>query len=211
MAYKKTEIYTCESPIAGKQVYFKSNQDMTGLGASVTGASPFTPSRGTQVNNGFCEANSPKIPRISVVVGNRKKTTLCSPTVADAQGNTVNRNLLMPKRTFKQIASATAKVVSCYVEIYGIKYAWNMPRWQYDKITGELDALGIKVATRTDEDTLVWGASAPKPARVQKFDSAGEDGGNTYGTFCSLAKENDLPEGWTIVSGSVNVADFLLK
>lgn len=206
MAYKKTSTYTCESPIAGKNVYFKSSQDMTGLGTGVTGVSPYTPMYNNPITNGFCEANSPKIPRVSVIVGNRKKTTLCNAAVASAAGN-----VLTPRNQFKGIASTTAKVVSCYVEIYGIKYAWNMPRWQYDKISGELSALGIELATKVDIPTLVWGASAPYPARAEKFDAAGEDNGNTYGTFCSQAKEDDLPEGWIKVSDSINVADFLLK
>lgn len=205
MAYKKKEVYSCESPIAGKQVYFKSNQDMTGLGAAVTGVTPFTPAYGTQLTNGFIEANSPKIPRVSVIVASGKKTTYCDAGVASAAGN-----VLRPKKQFRSIASATAKVVTCYVEVYGIKYAWNMPRFQYDKITADLSLLGIEVATGTDQPELVWGASAPYPARVQKFDSAGEDGGNMYTTFCSLTKEDSLPPGWIKVSSSLNVVDFLL-
>jgi hypothetical protein len=209
MAYKKTKIYTCESPIAGKQVYFKSNQDMTGL-LVPAGLTEFTPQYGTDIINGFYEANSPKIPRVSVVVGAKKKTTFCNAATVPPQG-TNSGETQYAKKIFKSIASPTALVVSVYVVIFGIKFAWNMPRFQYDKISADLGGLGIDIATSTDEPDLVWGATAPRPARVRKFDPNGEDGGNTYTTYCSLAKENSLPPGWIKVGSSINVSKALLK
>jgi hypothetical protein len=209
MAYKKTKIYTCESPIAGKQVYFKSNQDMTGLLAPA-GLTEFTPQYGTDIINGFYEANSPKIPRISMVVGAKKKTTFCNAATVPPQGAN-SGDVQNAKRIFRSIASPTALVVSVYVDLFGIKIAWNMPRFQYDKISAEFGGLGIEISAPTDEPELVWGATAPRPARVRKFDPNGEEGGNTYTTYCSLAKEDSLPPGWIKVSSSLNITTALLK
>lgn len=99
------------------------------------------------------------------------------------------------------LPSGNAKVVSVFVEILGIKYAWNMPKWQYIAIGAERSGLGIENCDENDIDDYVWGASLPKPARVSKI-IAGVGGSDRITTFCgkytSGITVGTLPAGWFV-------------
>lgn len=209
MPYKKLNSYKVDLP-SGKSCIFKSGQDMTGLGPAVTGVTPFAiPAvSGPKVQNCFINANYPRLPRLTITTATGKKSTYCNEATAAGKGD-----IQTPKRAYAKVIlnAAGKKVISCFVETLGIKYAWNMPRWQYDLISADFGDLGIAECTKAGTPDYVWGASAPYPGRAAKFDDTGVDNGNTYITFCSQIKEDSLANGWTLVSESVDVGEFLRR
>lgn len=160
----------------------------------------------------FIGANSPKprrARRLSATGWNSSfvaedPTTI---TALKADGWQVSR---LPKR--RAIVPATmvsARVTTVFVQIAGIKYAWNMPRETFTKITAAvLTSLGVEVATQADTNTLVWGAGIPKPARAQFIVTAGGtgtpiDGQDILSTFVTPSIEDSLPAGWKIIKPRV--------
>lgn len=107
-------------------------------------------------------------------------------------------------RTPKQrgiITAAGARSVTVYVTVRGIKYAWNMPRETQASLTAaRMTGLGIQIATATDIATLVWGASVPRPAKVQIQLSPGLFGADSVSTFVGQAQEDSLPAGFKLMS-----------
>lgn len=95
-----------------------------------------------------------------------------------------------------RLGSETAKTKTVYVTIQGIKYAWRIP---LETLTfmGNVEPLGIKVATAADKD-LVFGADFPKPPRAKKI-----EGTSVISTFYDPTK--DLPAGYTSVSSKIDV------
>jgi len=116
-------------------------------------------------------------------------------TAARSAGYQVSRREIRRGR----VPAAGARATTVYVLIRGIKYAWNIPNETIATITqATLTALGIEIATATDEATLVWGASLPKPAVATFFSAAGPGGGDQLSTFVAQAREDSLPTGWRI-------------
>ncbi len=97
------------------------------------------------------------------------------------------------------ITGTSARAITVYVIVRGIKYAWNMPRETATTMTAAtMTALGIEVATAADIPTLVWGASLPRPAKVSFFNALGPGNGDILSTFVGQAQENSLPAGWKL-------------
>ncbi|MEG4807938.1 hypothetical protein QUA82_09935 [Microcoleus sp. F8-D3] len=100
------------------------------------------------------------------------------------------------------ITGSTSRAVTVYVTVRGIKYAWNMPSETRAAITdATMTALGIQVATAADIPTLVWGASVPKPAKVQFRRTTTPLGGtsDSLSTYVSQAQEDNLPAGYKLI------------
>lgn len=186
---------------------FETNVD-TGERASlghtaITGAYPA---------GSFIGANSPKprrARRLTATGWNSSFVAENPTTIAalKAAGWQVSRP---PKR--RAIIPATmvsARATTVFVQIAGIKYAWNMPRETLTKITPQvLTSLGVEIATNIDTNTLVWGASIPKPARAQFILAAGGtgtpiDGQDILSTFVTPSMEDSLPAGWKIIQPRV--------
>ena len=102
------------------------------------------------------------------------------------------------------LASAGKRQQTVFVEIGGIRRAWNMHNELFTKIQADFQGLGITVATANDTATLVWGSRIPMPATVRKIIPATDGSGfDTVTTFCSQAREDNLPAGWGIVDPHV--------
>jgi hypothetical protein len=100
-----------------------------------------------------------------------------------------------------RVPTSGSRATTVYVTIRGIKYAWNLANESLATITqATLTTLGINIATAADENTLVWGASIPKPATVTFFSPVGPGGGDQLSTFVEQSKEDTLPTGWRIKS-----------
>jgi hypothetical protein len=170
------------------------------------------PVAGNYPAGAFVGANSPKPRRARRLGSTGWNESFCAETPAviaalKAAGWQVSRR---PKRRAIIPATlASARVTTVFVQIGGIKYAWNMPRETFVKIgQATLTALGIEVATSADTNTLVWGASIPKPARVQFILAAGGagtpiDGQDVLSTFCTPSIEDSLPAGWKVIKSRV--------
>lgn len=206
MPYDSKKTYQLESPITGLTCVFRTNQDMTGL-QTQAGISDYAEAANASSLGFYTGANSPRLSRLTIATATGKKSTFCNPNVVPP-GTGVVKN---PRRKFRGITPVAAgkKVVSVYVTVMGVKRAWNMKKSQYDKITTDLANLGISVAAASDVEELVWGCEAPYPARATKFDSNGAGGGNQYTTFVSTAKENSLPTGWSLISSSMSINQYM--
>lgn len=98
--------------------------------------------------------------------------------------------------------TATKTVLSktYVVDIGGIAYAWIAPNFPSGLTDEDLTALGVQLATASDED-LVFGASMPKPARYSKEITGGAgEGTNRVTVFIDPTKEDSaVTAGWTKV------------
>ena len=206
MAYDSKKTYQLQSPIPGLTCVFRSGQDMTGL-ATPGGIADYAETANTTSVGFYTGGNSPRLSRLTITTATGKKSSFCNPDSVPA-GTGVVQN---PRRQFRGTTPLAAgkKVVSVYVTVYGVKRAWNMKKSQYDKISSEFTNLGIVEATAADVTELVWGCEAPYPAKATKFESTGEGGGNKYTTFVSTAKENDLKNGWSLVSSSISINKYM--
>jgi hypothetical protein len=160
----------------------------------------------------YIGANSPKPRRARRLSATGWNESFCAETPAiltalKAAGWQISKR---PKRRAIIPATlASARVTTVFVQIAGIKYAWNIPRETFVKIgQATLTALGVETATAADTNTLVWGATIPKPARVQFILAAGGagtpiDGQDILSTFCTPSIEDSLPAGWKVITPRV--------
>lgn len=200
--YGATQLLAVPS-LAGTYLY-KSNIGPAGV-LTACGVTVATPA--SLPANAFFQANSPKPPRATQKTPLGSNGTFCAAAniaALKAAGYTVKPG----KVKSLNLASGASGVVTVYVLVDGVKYAWNMNQIRYNRLTADLGGLGVEIATAADRNTLVWGATCPKPAKVAKFFEAGEGGGDTLSCFASSTKENDLPAGWRLVSPSITKAVF---
>lgn len=132
-------------------------------------------------------ANSPKPYKASKRGTTGYSSSFCShTTVATLKG--AGWTITPPK---SRTATSTTLSDTYYVNIGGIKYAWNSPK-KPTAITDEnLTALGVTKAGASDED-LIFGASMPKPARYRKELTGGTgEGTNNFSIFVEPTKEDD--------------------
>lgn len=156
----------------------------------------------------FQGANSPKPPRAKILTADGWNSSFVT-SVVTTQANLKTAGWQIgraPKRR-AIITGTTARAVTVYVTVRGIKYAWNMPSETRVKITDTtLTALGINIATAADIPTLVWGASLPRPAKAQSFLTGGTQGGDLISTFVGQAVEDNLPANWKLKSPRIMFA-----
>ncbi len=150
----------------------------------------------------FQGANSPKPTRAKILTADGWNSSFVT-AVATTQAalKEVGWQIGRAPQRRAIISGTTARAVTVYVTIRGIKYAWNMPSETRVKITdATLTALGINIATAADIPTLVWGATFPKPAKAQTFITGGTQGGDLLSTFVGQAVEDNLPANWKLKS-----------
>lgn len=105
-------------------------------------------------------------------------------------------SLTFPRRRRGAVGQNSRTV---YVTTGGIKYAWRIPNHTWTKVGAAAAALGIQVATASDDD-LVFGASIPKPPKAIKVE-VGADGTDVISTFVDPSRVDTLPEGWSTSNG----------
>lgn len=184
---------------SGLVYVFETNVDpeeRANLGhVAITGAVPALAFKG---------GNSPKPRRARRLTADGWNSSFCAETPATvitalkAAGWEVGRT---PKKR-GIVTGATARAVTVFVTVRGIKFAWNLPAESRANMTDAvMTALGIQIATTADIDTLVWGASLPRPAIVQFKKTATPLGGGSdiLTTYCGQAEEDNLPAGWKII------------
>jgi hypothetical protein len=157
----------------------------------------------------FLGGDSPKPRRVRRRTADGWNSSFCAEvpaTIAALKTAGWNVGKSQPKKR-GIVTGGTARAVSVYVIVRGIRYAWNMPLETRAAI-GEaaLTALGISIATNADVPLLVWGCSLPRPARVKLVRTATGGTGpaplggtvDNLSTFCGQAQEDNLPAGWSI-------------
>lgn len=78
------------------------------------------------------------------------------------------------------------------------KYAWVLPDFSHTRISTDLTALGIQVATGSETD-LVWGVNKNfKPRRAYKLFTLGTGRSSQSSVFVDPSKYNNLPTGWAL-------------
>lgn len=185
-----------------RRVDFNPSSIATDLGLVkiATGSAPLA---------GCFEINSPKLPKARKRISSGSITSfydLSKKAALQADGWTTG---LARYRRVIPAGAAGYKSVTVHVTIGGIKYAWNMPLFTHANISADLTGLGVDIATAADTKSLIWGASYPKPAKVSKFAELPSSGGAVFHTFCSAAKEDSLPVGWSVKEPSRLMQDII--
>ena len=200
--YGATQLLSVPTP-AGAYLY-KSNIGPAAV-LTATGAAVADPA--ALPANAFLGANSPKPPRATQKTPTGSNSTFCD-TAKIATLKADSWTITPGKQKGVNLAATASGVVTCFVLVDGVKYAWNMNATRYGRLSGDLGGLGVEVATAADRNTLVWGSTVPKPAIASKFLEAGEGGGDTLRCFVSSAKENELPAGWQLVKPSITKESY---
>lgn len=150
----------------------------------------------------FSGGNSPKPRKARILTADGWNSSFMAETPAlIATLKTGGWQIQRPSKTQGIITGSAARAVTVYVTVRGIKYAWNMASETRAALTdATLTALGINVATTADIPTLVWGASLPRPAKVEFKRTTAPLGGtsDTLSTFVGQAQEDNLPAGFKI-------------
>lgn len=159
---------------------------------------------GTVPDLAFKGGNSPKPRRARRLTADGWNSSFCaeSPATVITALKTAGWQVGRTPKKRGIITGATARAVTVYVTVRGIKFAWNLPAETRASITdATMTALGIEVATAADVSTLVWGASLPRPAKVQFKRTTTPLGGGSdiLTTYCGQAQEDNLPAGWKII------------
>lgn len=98
--------------------------------------------------------------------------------------------------------------VPVYVTVNGVKYAWGMKKSQKAKLGANFATLGIKEVTGTEQD-LVFGASFPKPPRVQSLTLSGKGAsGTSVSSNTFYDPSNTIPDTFRTYSGLITAADW---
>lgn len=130
-------------------------------------------------------AQSPKPPRAS----RRTETGIEGSFVDKDSVTTAKQNGYQLSKGRVRRGANTAFTRVKYININGIKYAWNSPTSSQEP--GDVASAGVRDAT--PDDVLVFGADFPKPPRLKKEVA----NGSYYSTF---ADPNDLDtaieNGW---------------
>lgn len=137
--------------------------------------------------------NNPKPGRASRLNGDEYDSSFFDYTVYQA----LKADGWRTSKPYSKYPRSTTRSVAVYISINSagnasgpIKYAWNMQRTLFTAISAELEALGIENPGAGDLD-LVFGCNSPVPPRATKV-----VGANTYTTFVSPARIDNLPAGW---------------
>jgi hypothetical protein len=205
--YSKEKIYSVPVQMKAGSLtcVFGSKQDMTGLATDlgITAIADATQIPGVGV---FTGANSPRLPRGSKMIGSKKKSSFCDPSVAGTKDDV---DIKYPKSRTRTIHTPTdaSLVVSVFVEIDAVERAWNMSKTQYTLINGDFTELGISLCDKNNAPDYVWGCEAPFPARAKKYNPTGVEGGDVYVTFCSKLKEDSLVN-WAKLTDSITVKKY---
>ncbi len=186
-------------PIGASMSYmFETNVDT--IARTALGHVPVL--NGTVPAFAFLGGNSPKPNRAKILTADGWNSSFVT-SVATTQASLRTAGWQIGKAPKRRaiISGTTARAVTVYVTVRGIKYAWNMPSETRVKITDTtLTALGVNIATAADIPTLVWGASLPRPAKAQTFITGGTQGGDLLSTFVGQAVEDSLPANWKLKS-----------
>lgn len=146
-------------------------------------------------------ANSPKPARATKKTATGSKSGFVGTTeipTARAAGWKISRSK-------RRLAASGSRSKTVYVNIAGVKYAWQMSIENYQALSADREVLGIEDATAND--VLVFGASYPKPPRVAKVVGAGTANETTYSTFVDPDSLDNLPQGYELISSGNVEAD----
>lgn len=149
---------------------------------------------GDYPDNFVLRANAPKPPRATRLRTTGTTTSFIDPARA-GEIRTLGWNI-SGRRRIRAGGGNGLHSTPVYVNIGGIKYAWNMPNDTYQAIAGDRTGLGIQDAQPSDTD-LVWGASFPKPPVVGKLVIGGGTDTTRYSTFADDTVLDNLPAGWS--------------
>ena len=190
-----------EAPYADHKYGFRTVIEQskgTVLGHQVLDAS-------TPVQGLIFKANHPKPKRASKTFATGTSSSYITPSAITA-AIAAGWDILKAKSNGRK--SKSTFQVPVYVTINGVKYAWGMKKTQKAKLGANLAALGIREVTGTEQD-LVFGASFPKPPRVQSLTLSGKGATATSvssNTFYDPS--NSIPDTFRTYSGLVTAADW---
>ena len=207
--YGKAKLCAVAAAGGQRHLYYSNiGQDtLTKLGVDV-----ITGVAGLKVGDSY-QANSP-LPARAVLreaTGGTNSSFVAPEKIAGLRNGDDLKAIIRGKyRTQYHAPNDNAKVVSCWVLVQQVKYAWNMPKDLYTKISDSLETLGIKLVTGADLPDLRWGASAPCPGRATLIKS-GEGGFDKHTTFIAEDKEGGNLGNWKLSQPHLTVAGLLFN
>jgi len=161
----------------------------------------------TPITGLIFKANHPKPKRASKTFATGTESSFIAPS-AIAAAIAAGWNVTKAKSNGRK--SKSTFQVPVYVTVNGVKYAWGMRKTQKAKLGANFATLGIKEVTGTEQD-LVFGASFPKPPRVQSIATKGTGANATSissNTFFDPSNDGSIPESFRKYSGQYSEADW---
>lgn len=161
----------------------------------------------TTVTGLIFKANSPKPKRASKTFATGTESSFIAPS-SIAGAVAAGWNITKSKPNGRK--SKSTFQIPVYVTVNGVKYAWGMRKTQKTKLGANFATLGIKEVTGTEQD-LVFGASFPKPPRVQSITTKGSGANATSissNTFFDPSNEGSIPSSFRTYPGQVTAADW---
>lgn len=185
--------FSSTSPYAGLHYAFKTGireTESTALGhAALTGSSP--------LSGIIYRANAPKPPQATKRLADGSTSTSFIDDGAYVSAAAAGWQLIPSKRSGGR-RRKTRRTTVVYVTVNGVKYGWNIRDVNLNKARASLDALGIKVASRSDD--IVFGAAFPKPPEVTFFVQQGDEE-ITMSTFYDPSNDAQLASNYETTSG----------
>jgi len=161
----------------------------------------------TPVTGLIFKANHPKPKRASKTFATGTESSFIAPaSVASAVA--AGWNVIKAKSNGRK--SKSTFQIPVYVTVNGVKYAWGMRKAQKTKLGNNFAALGIKEVTGTEQD-LVFGASFPKPPRVESISTSGRGANATSinsSTFYDPSNDGTIPDTFRRYAGQYTAADW---
>jgi hypothetical protein len=151
------------------------------------------------------KANHPKPKRASKTFATGTNSSFIAPS-AIAGAIAAGWDIVKAKSNGRK--SKSTFQIPVYVTINGVKYAWGMKKSQKAKLGANMAALGIKEVVGTEQD-LVFGASFPKPPRVQSVTVSGRGAGATSvssNTFYDPS--STIPDTFRTYAGLTTASDW---
>ncbi|WP_103666409.1 hypothetical protein [Pseudanabaena sp. BC1403] len=159
----------------------------------------------TPVTGLIFKANHPKPKRASKTFATGTNSSFIAPA-AIAAAIAAGWDIVKAKSNGRK--SRSTFQIPVYVTVNGVKYAWGMKKSQKAKLGANFATLGIKEVTGTEQD-LVFGASFPKPPRVQSLTLSGKGASATSvssNTFYDPS--NTIPDTFRTYAGLITAADW---
>ncbi len=185
--------FSSASPYAGLHYAFKTPinaSESTALGHTTLTAN--SPLQGL-----IYRVNAPKPPKATKKLASGASSTSFIDDGAYVSAAAAGWQLIPSKRSGGR-RRKTRRTTVVYVTVNGVKYAWNIRDTLLAKAQSSLSALGIKVATKSDD--CVFGASFPQPPKVKFYaDQGGEE--VSMQTFYDPSNESQLSVNYETTSG----------
>lgn len=196
------------TPVTSSDVRYGFKTAIDTSESDLLGQTAFT--IGTMVNGITFGARYPRPAKYKKDAGTYSVSSFANVTLGTG-GAAVYKKVAGPK-VFPYLSRSSGKSVLCFCTAKSgttsLNYAWYMPKYLYDQISGVLTGLGINTSvTSTNQKNVIFAVGRkggtrgfPVPARYTKTFGGEGESGNTVHTYGAATA---LPAGWTMAEGPI--------